>query len=67
MKNVNCLTDHILNQILKIISSISLKKHETVSDNLPIRIYVNYTKTGLYLDKREYYLKLLTPETVKLP
>ena len=40
-KNMNYLTDNILYQIFKIISSTSSKKYETVTDNLPIRIYVS--------------------------
>ena len=39
--NLNFLTDHILHLIFKITSSISLRKHENVTDNPAIRIYVN--------------------------
>ena len=35
------LMDCILYQIFKTILSISLKKHEKLTDNPPIRIYVN--------------------------
>ena len=38
---MNYLTDNILYQIFKIISSTSSKKYETVTDNPPIRIYVS--------------------------
>ena len=41
MKRLNCLMDHILYQILKIILNISKKKHEEVTDNPSIRIYVD--------------------------
>ena len=43
------------------------KKHETVIDNLPIRIYVNQTKKRItFRLKTGYYLELLKPETMKL-
>ena len=41
MNNLNYLTDPILYQIFKIILTIFVKIHETVTDNPPIRIYVN--------------------------
>ena len=41
MKSLNYLMDHILYQIFNIILNISLKKHETVTDNPSIMIYVN--------------------------
>ena len=41
MKNFNYLTDGTLYQILKNISSLSLKKHEAVTDNSLIRICEN--------------------------
>ena len=41
MKNFNYLTDGTLYQILKNILSLSLKKHETVTDNSLIRICEN--------------------------
>ena len=69
MENLNYLTDHILYQIFKIILNISLKKHETVTDNLSVRIYVNKIKIESRITfkiKAGYYLKLLTPETMKL-
>ena len=44
-----------------------LKKHETVADNLSIKIYVNKMKnSGAFKIKARYYLELLTPETMKL-
>ena len=44
-----------------------LKQHETVTDNPSIRIYVNKIEnTVTFKIKTGYYLKLLTPETIKL-
>ena len=40
MKSFNYLRDHILHQALMAILSISWKKHETFTDNPPIKIYV---------------------------
>ena len=41
IKNLNYLMDQFLYQIIKIILNISLKKHETVTGNLSIMIYVD--------------------------
>ena len=44
-----------------------LKKHETVPDNPSIRIYINKIENRItFTIKTGYYLKLLTPETMKL-
>ena len=44
-----------------------IKTHETVSDNLPKIIYVNKIENRItFKIKTGYYLKLLTPETIKL-
>ena len=44
-----------------------LKKDETVTDNPSIRIYVNKIENRItFKIKTEYYLELLTPETMKL-
>ena len=60
MKNLNYLMDHILYQII-------IKKHETVTDNTSIMIYVNKIEIRItFTIKTGYYLKLLTPETMKL-
>ena len=49
------------------LSWIYFKKHEEKSDNPSIRIYVNKTENRITLRiKTEYYLKLLTPEKMKL-
>ena len=43
------------------------KKHETVIDNLPIRIYVNQTEKRItFRIKTGYYFELLKPEATKL-
>ena len=44
-----------------------LKKHETVTDNPSIRIYINKIENRITFEtKTGYYLKLLIPETMKL-
>ena len=44
-----------------------IKKHETETDILPVRIYVNQIENRIiFRIKTGYYLKLLTPETMKL-
>ena len=45
----------------------TIKKHETSTDNPPIRIYVNKIEARTTLEvKTGYYLELLTPETIKV-
>ena len=66
MKSLNYLIGHILYKIFKIILSISLKKGEAVSDDSPIRIYINKIKNRIkFRIKTEYYLELLMTETMK--
>ena len=43
-----------------------IKKHELVSDNPPIIIYLKKQKEITIRIKTWYYLELLTPETIKL-
>ena len=44
-----------------------MKKHETLTENSPIRIYVNKIENRItFKVKSEYYLELLIPETIKL-
>ena len=44
-----------------------LKKHSESVDNLSIRIYINRIENRItFKIKNEYYLELLTPETMKL-
>ena len=46
---------------------IYLKKHEAVSDNPSIKIYVNKIENWIMFNiKTGYYLELLMPETMKL-
>ena len=67
MKNLNYSMDHILYQIFKIILNIYLKKHGKKTVNSSIRIYTNKIENGISLKtKSGHYLKLLTPETMKL-
>ena len=75
MENLNYLMDHILYQIFKITLKILnvlkilniLEKHETVTDNPSIRIYINKIENRIKLIiKSGYYLELLTPETMKI-
>ena len=54
----------ILN-VLKILNI--LEKHETVTDNPSIRIYINKIENRIKLKINSgYYLELLTPETMKI-
>ena len=63
----NYLMNHILYQLLKIILSISSKKHKPLTDNLPIRIYINRIESGIrFRIKSGYYLEFLTPEIMEL-
>ena len=67
MKSLNYLMDHILCQIFQITSNMYLKKHETVTDNPSIMIYVNKIESRITVKiKTGYYLELLMPETMKL-
>ena len=60
MKSLNYMMDDILYQIFKIILNMSLKKHETVTDNPSIRIYVNKIENRIIFKiKTGYYLELL--------
>ena len=69
MNNSDYPMDPILYQVLKFILNISLKKHgEKINDNnVSIKIYVNKIKNRIsFKVKTGHYLKLLTPETMKL-
>ena len=45
----------------------TIKKHETVGDNPPIRIYLNKIENRItFRMKTGYYFELLTSETMKL-
>ena len=44
-----------------------IKKHEAVTENPPIKTYINKIENGIeFKIKPEYYLKLLIPEAMKL-
>ena len=67
MISFNYLMDHILYQIIKFTLNISLKKHQTVTDNPEIKIYVTKIENRITFEiKTGYYLEILTPETMKL-
>ena len=65
MRNLNCLMDHVLNQMFKIILNISLKDGEK-TDNPSIRIYSNKIENRItFKIKIGYYLQILTPKMMK--
>ena len=46
---------------------MDLKNHGQKNDNPSIRIYINKIKSRITFEiKKEYYLELLKPETMKL-
>ena len=64
--NLSYEMDHIQYQIFKITLSIFLKHNESVDDP-PIETFVSKNENRItFKIKNEYYLELLTPETVKL-
>ena len=64
---MNYLTDQILNHTFNIIFEYIIKKHETLTDNPPIRTYINKIENRItFKIKRGYYLELLTPESMEL-
>ena len=67
MKNSNYLMDHISYQIFKTILNTSSKKHEAITDNASILIYINKIENTIIFEiKTGYYLELLTPEKMKI-
>ena len=69
MMNLICLMDHIWFQINKITLNTSLisSNYETITNNYPVKIYVNRIKNRIdFKVKTGYKLKLLSPETMKL-
>ena len=58
--------DHILFQKFKIILNISKKKHEAITDNPSISIFINKIENRITFKIKGWYLKILTPETMKL-
>ena len=66
MKKLSYHINQILYQIFLVLS-ISSKKHQTVTNNYPIGIYVNKIENRItFKIKADYYLELLTRETLKL-
>ena len=69
MMNLICLMDHIWFQINTITLNTSLisSNYETITNNYPMKIYVNRIKNRIdFKVKTGYKLKLLSPETMKL-
>ena len=69
MKSFNYLMDHsyIRYSDIQDYFEYILKKHDTVTDNPSIRIYINKIENRItFRMKTGYYLELLTPETMKL-
>ena len=59
--------DLILFLIYKIYFEYIIKKHETITDNPPVQIYVNKIKNRIVFKlKRSYKLELLSEETMQL-
>ena len=59
--------DHILCQIFKITLSYIIEKHQKVTANPPVRIYLNKMENRItFRIKMGYYLVLLMSETMKL-
>ena len=57
---------HILLWTFNIILNLSSKKHETLTENLPVQIYPNKIKNRIVFKlKRGYKLELLTHKTMK--
>ena len=57
----------ILCQIFKIISNITIKKHETLTTTPRIHVYINrISNRSVFKIKDGYKLKLQTSETMKL-
>ena len=53
LKNLNYVIGHILYQIFKIILSISSKNMKNVTDNTPIRIYVNNIENRIIFNNKK--------------
>ena len=68
-RNENCRLPDGSYSVLDIIEYFEniIKKHETVANNLPIRIYGNKIESTItFKIKTELYLELLSPEIMKL-
>ena len=52
---------------MQVYFAYAIEKHETLTNNSPIRIHVNRIGNRMMFKvERGYYLKLVTPETIKL-
>ena len=66
MKNLNHLINHTVSDFQDYFEYI-IKKHEKVTDNPSLRIYLNKIENIItFRIKDKYYVELLTPETMKL-
>ena len=69
MVNLICLMDHTVFQTFTTIEYFEyiIKKHATIGDNPPVRIYVNKIENMIFFKiKTGYKLQLLSRETMKL-
>ena len=67
MINLSYVMDHILYQIFKIIFDYIIEKHEAMTDNSPIRIYINKMGNRVtFKIKTGHYFELLTFGTMKV-
>ena len=65
--NLICLMDLILFLLYKIVLNTSLTKHKTITNNLPVQIYVNKIENRIFLKiKAGFKLESLSKETIKL-
>ena len=65
IKNLSYLISYSVPDIQDYFEYI-IRKHETVTDNSPRRIYVNETENSIiFRIKSAYYLELLTTEMMK--
>ena len=67
MKNLNYLVDHLLLSDIRDYFEYIIKKHEAVTDNPSVRIYLNKIENRTAFKKKTgYYFEFLTPQTMKL-
>ena len=67
MENLNYLMDHDTVSGIQDYFEYIIKKHNTLTDNPPIRTYVNKIENRItFKIKAGYYLELLTLLTMKL-
>ena len=67
MKNLDYLTDHILYHIFKIIFQYAIKKRDTLPNKPATKNIPKQNRNRItFKIETGYYIKLLTPETMKL-